>query len=60
MIILGIAIGTAFVESLYEYRVKSLNYGDVYSRMWEGPLLIIMYIFVVLIDAMMSCIFYFT
>lgn len=60
MIILGIAIGTAFVESLYEYRVKSLTYGDVYSRMWEGPLLIIMYTFVVLIDAMMSCIFYFT
>lgn len=60
MIILGITIGTAFVENLYEYRVKSLNYGDVYSKMWEGPLLIIMYTSVVLIDAMMSCIFYFT
>lgn len=60
MIILGTAIGTAFVESLYEHRVKSLNYGDVYSRIWEGPLLVIMYSFVVLIDAMMSCIFYFT
>lgn len=60
MIFLGTSIGTAFVESLYEHRVKALNYGDVYSRIWEGPLLVIMYTFVVLIDAMMSCIFYFT
>ena len=39
MIILGTTIGTAFVESLYEHRMK---YGDVYSKIWEGPLLVIM------------------
>lgn len=59
-IFLGTCIATAFVEGLFDHRVKTLSYGDGSSRIWEGPLLVIMHSFVILIDAMMSCIFYFT
>jgi hypothetical protein len=37
-----------------------LSYGDGSSRLWEGPLLVLMYLFVTLIDSMMSAVFYFT
>ncbi|GLJ47260.1 hypothetical protein SUGI_0997980 [Cryptomeria japonica] len=60
LIFLGTCIGTAFVEGLFDHRVKTVSYGDGSSRIWEGPLLVIMHSFVILIDAMMSCIFYFT
>ncbi|XP_057420980.1 uncharacterized protein LOC130715010 [Lotus japonicus] len=60
LIFLGSTIGTAFVEGLFEHRVKTLSYGDGSSRMWEGPLLVIMHSFVVLIDSMMSAVFYFS
>ncbi|XP_061368030.1 uncharacterized protein LOC133311036 [Gastrolobium bilobum] len=60
LIFLGSTIGMAFVEGLFEHRVKTLSYGDGSSRMWEGPLLVIMYSFVVLIDSMMSAVFYFS
>ncbi|XXG44413.1 hypothetical protein AAC387_Pa01g4226 [Persea americana] len=60
LIYLGSTIGMAFVEGLFQHRVKTLSYGDGSSRIWEGPLLVIMYSFVVLIDSMMSAVFYFT
>ncbi|ERN06509.1 uncharacterized protein LOC18434708 [Amborella trichopoda] len=60
LIFLGSTIGMAFVEGLFEYRVKTLSYGDGSSRIWEGPLLVVMYSFLVLIDSMMSAVFYFT
>lgn len=60
LIFLGSAIGFAFVEGLFEHRVKTLSYGDGSSRAWEGPLLVLMYSFVVLVDSMMSAVFYFT
>ncbi|KAI9111796.1 hypothetical protein K1719_017486 [Acacia pycnantha] len=60
VIYLGSTIGMALVEALFEHRVKMLSYGDGSSRMWEGPLLVIMYSFVVLIDSMMSAVFYFS
>lgn len=60
LIFLGSTIGTSFVEGLFEHRVKTLSYGDGSSRIWEGPLLVVMYSFVVLIDAMMSTVFYFS
>jgi len=60
LIFLGSTIGMAFVEGLFEHRVKTLSYGDGSSRIWEGPLLVIMYSFVVLVDSMMSAVFYFT
>ncbi|KAG9155550.1 hypothetical protein Leryth_009959, partial [Lithospermum erythrorhizon] len=60
LIFLGSAIGLALVEGLFEHRVKSLSYGDGSSRIWEGPLLVLMYSFVVLIDSMMSSVFYFS
>uniref|UniRef100_A0A803L1W6 Uncharacterized protein n=1 Tax=Chenopodium quinoa TaxID=63459 RepID=A0A803L1W6_CHEQI len=53
-------IGMAFVQGLFEHRVKTLSYGDGSSRIWEGPLLVIMYSFVVLIDYMMTAVFYFS
>uniref|UniRef100_A0A5B7BSP6 Son of sevenless n=1 Tax=Davidia involucrata TaxID=16924 RepID=A0A5B7BSP6_DAVIN len=59
-IFLGSTIGMAFVEELFEHRVKTISYGDGSSRIWEGPLLVIMYSFVVLIDSMMSAVFYFS
>lgn len=60
LIFLGSTIGLAFVEGLFEHRVKTLSYGDGSSRLWEGPLLVLMYSFVMLIDSMMSAVFYFT
>lgn len=60
LIFLGSTIGMALVEGLFEHRVKTLSYGDVSSRAWEGPLLVLMYSFVVLIDSMMSTVFYFS
>ncbi|XP_010532668.1 PREDICTED: uncharacterized protein LOC104808637 [Tarenaya hassleriana] len=60
LIFLGSTIGLAFVEGLFEHRVKTLSYGDGSSRIWEGPLLVVMYTFVVLIDSMMSAVFYFS
>ncbi|KAJ0982062.1 hypothetical protein J5N97_010317 [Dioscorea zingiberensis] len=60
LMFLGSTIGMAFVEGLFEHRVKTLSYGDGSSRIWEGPLLILMYSFVVLVDSMMSAVFYFT
>ncbi|XP_074589779.1 uncharacterized protein LOC141845617 isoform X2 [Curcuma longa] len=60
LIFLGSTIGMAFVEGLFEHRVKTLSYGDGSSRLWEGPLLVFMYSFVVLVDSMMSAVFYFT
>jgi hypothetical protein len=60
LIFLGSTIGMAFIEGLFEHRVKTLSYGDGSSRIWEGPLLVIMYSFVVLIDLMMSAVFYYS
>lgn len=60
LIFLGSTIGMAFIDGLFEHRVKTLSYGDGSSRIWEGPLLVIMYSFVVLIDSMMSAVFYFS
>ncbi|XP_058081055.1 uncharacterized protein LOC131229183 [Magnolia sinica] len=60
LIFLGSTIGMTFVEGLFEHRVKTLSYGDGSSRIWEGPLLVVMYSFVVLVDYMMSAVFYFT
>ncbi|KAF5751524.1 hypothetical protein HS088_TW02G00538 [Tripterygium wilfordii] len=60
LIFLGSTIGMTFVEGLFEHRVKTLSYGDGSSRIWEGPLLVMMYSFVVLIDLMMSAVFYFS
>ncbi|KAH0451093.1 hypothetical protein IEQ34_021785 [Dendrobium chrysotoxum] len=60
LIFLGSVIGFSFVEGLFEHRVKTLSYGDGSSRIWEGPLLVLMYSFVVLVDSMMSAVFYFT
>lgn len=60
LIFLGSTIGTVFVEGLFEHRVKTLSYGDGSSRIWEGPLLVVMYSFVVLTDSMMSAVFYFS
>ncbi|KAL9246356.1 hypothetical protein vseg_019901 [Gypsophila vaccaria] len=53
-------IGMTFVQGLFEHRVKTLSYGDGSSRIWEGPLLVLMYSFVVLIDYMMTAVFYFS
>ncbi|CAH8363797.1 unnamed protein product [Eruca vesicaria subsp. sativa] len=60
LIFLGSTIGLTFVEGLFEHRVKILSYGDGSSRIWEGPLLVVMYSFVVLVDTMMSAVFYFS
>ncbi|CAN4122137.1 unnamed protein product [Withania somnifera] len=60
LIFLGSTIGMAFVEGLFKHRVKILSYGDGSSRIWEGPLLVIMNSFVMLIDSMMSTVFYFS
>lgn len=60
LIFLGSTISFAFVEGLFEHRVKKLSYGDGSSRIWEGPLLVLMHSFVVLVDSMLSAVFYFT
>lgn len=56
----GSTLGMAFVQGLFDHRVKTLSYGDGSSRIWEGPLLVVMYSFVVLIDSMMTTVFYFS
>ncbi|XP_004239096.2 uncharacterized protein [Solanum lycopersicum] len=60
LIFLGSTIGMTFVEGLFEHRVKIISYEDGSSRIWEGPLLVILYSFVMLIDSMMSTVFYFS
>ncbi|KAF5449570.1 hypothetical protein F2P56_030002, partial [Juglans regia] len=60
LIFLGSTVGMAFIEGLFEHRVKTLSYGDGSSRIWEGPLLVVMYSFVLLIDSIMSAVFYFS
>ncbi|XP_051122287.1 uncharacterized protein LOC127245445 isoform X2 [Andrographis paniculata] len=60
LIFLGSTLGMALIEGLFEHRVKTLSYGDGSSRIWEGPLLVVMYSFIVLIDSMMSAVFYFS
>ncbi|KAH8496612.1 hypothetical protein H0E87_019381 [Populus deltoides] len=60
LIFLGSTIGMAMIEGLFEHRVKTLSYGDGSSRIWEGPLLVVMHSFVVLIDLMMSAVFYYS
>lgn len=54
------SMGMAFVQGLYDHRVKKVSYGDGSSRLWEGPLLVLMYSFVMLIDSMMTVVFYFS
>ncbi|CAH9128967.1 unnamed protein product [Cuscuta epithymum] len=56
----GMIIGMAFVKGLFEHRVKTLSYGDGSSRLWEGPLLVIMHSFLLLLDSMMFTVLYFT
>lgn len=57
-------LGTAMVESLYQYRVIGIppsNYAiNTASRLWEGPLLVFMYSFLLLLDGIVGCVFYFT
>lgn len=60
LIFVGSTVGMAFVKGLFEHRVRTLSYGDGSSRIWEGPLLVLMYSFVVLIDSMMNAVFYFS
>ncbi|KAF8408146.1 hypothetical protein HHK36_007288 [Tetracentron sinense] len=60
LMFLGSTMGMAFVEGLFEHGVKTLSYGEGSSRIWEGPLLVILHSFVVLVDSMTSAIFYFT
>ncbi|KAI3796069.1 hypothetical protein L1987_38732 [Smallanthus sonchifolius] len=59
-IFVGSTVGMAIVKGLFEHRVKSLSYGDGYSRVWERPVLVLVYSFVVLIDFMMSAVFFFS
>eukprot|EP00250_Pteridium_aquilinum_P004342 c14560_g1_i1 orf=255-1445(+) len=60
----GTLLGTVMVETLYQYRVIGIppsNYTiNMASRMWEGPLLVFMYSFLLLLDGIMGCVFYFT
>lgn len=61
LIFLGSTMGMALVEGLFEHRVKTLSYRDGSSRiMWEGPLLAVMYSFVVLVDYMNNTVFFFS
>ena len=60
LIFLGSTIGLTFVVGLFEHRLKILSYGDGASRVWEGPLLVVMYSFVVFVDTMMNAVFYFS
>lgn len=63
-LVLATTVCKAMVESLYQYRVIGVPEGsyviNTASRLWEGPLLILMYSFLYLYDAIMSCVFYFT
>ncbi|KAM0047541.1 hypothetical protein Hdeb2414_s0008g00264551 [Helianthus debilis subsp. tardiflorus] len=60
VIFVGSTIGMAIVKGLFEHRVKSLSYGDGSSRVWKRPVLVLVYSFVVLIDFMMSTVFFFS
>nr|XP_043625940.1 uncharacterized protein LOC122597407 [Erigeron canadensis] len=60
IIFLGSTIGMALVKGLFEYRMKSLGYEEKGSRIWERPVLVVIYSFLVLIDFMMSTVFYFS
>eukprot|EP01018_Ginkgo_biloba_P016884 Gb_29832 [translate_table: standard] len=60
-------LSSAFVESLFQYRVMGkggslLNDLSEHagSILWECPLLIFIYSLVALMDAVMSCVFYYT
>lgn len=57
-LILGSTLCMAIVEGLFDHRVKTVSYGDGSSRLWEGPLLVVMYAFVLLIDQMVTTVFY--
>ncbi|KAE8667650.1 Prefoldin chaperone subunit family protein [Hibiscus syriacus] len=61
-VVCNVGIVICVLEEVSEYRhwVKTLSYGDGSSRIWEGPLLVVMYSFVMLIDSMMSTVFYFS
>ncbi|KAI5082438.1 hypothetical protein GOP47_0002181 [Adiantum capillus-veneris] len=56
--------GTVMVEGLYQYRVIGIPPSDyainTASRLWEGPLLVFMYSFLLLMDAIAGCVFYLT
>ncbi|MCO5557420.1 hypothetical protein L7F22_010984 [Adiantum nelumboides] len=60
----GTLLGLVMVEGLYQYRVIGIppsNYAiNTASRMWEGPLLVFMYSFLLLMDTVIGCVFYFT
>ncbi|GJT49056.1 hypothetical protein Tco_0975213 [Tanacetum coccineum] len=62
MMFLGSTIGIGMVKGLFEHRMKSLSYSADESslRIWERPVLVLVYSFVVLIDFMMSTVFYFS
>ncbi|XP_047330081.1 uncharacterized protein LOC124933683 [Impatiens glandulifera] len=63
LIFLGSTMGMAFVEGLFEHRVKTLSsssFDAASSRIWEAPLLAVMYSFVVLVDYMNNAVFYFS
>ena len=53
---------SGIVENLYQYRVMGIppsNYAiTTESRMWEGPLLVLMHSFLMLLDAVMGCVLY--
>lgn len=57
---LGSTIGMAFVQGLFEHMVKTLSYGDGHSGLWQGAILVVLYSLVVLIDSMMTAVFYFS
>ncbi|KAH7277977.1 hypothetical protein KP509_38G018000 [Ceratopteris richardii] len=60
----GSLLGAYMVETLYGYRVLGIppsRYAiNTASRMWEGPLLIFMYSFLLLLDTIVGCVFYFS
>lgn len=60
MIYLGSTIGMAIVKGLFEHRAKSLSYGDGGSRILERLVLVVVYSLMVLVDFMMSTVFYFS
>ncbi|KAK1425766.1 hypothetical protein QVD17_21124 [Tagetes erecta] len=60
MVFVGSTIGMGVVKGLFEHRVKVLSYGDASLRIWERPVLVLVYSFVVLVDFMMSTVFFFS
>ncbi|RAL40110.1 hypothetical protein DM860_008250 [Cuscuta australis] len=59
LVCFGTTVGLEFVKGLFDRRVKTLSYGDGSSRLWEGPLLVIMHSFLLLLDSMMYAVLYF-